>query len=291
MANNCLVTKLKGSVDNNNLPKLNTLVLVPDVAEGEYSTFEVAIVNAQKPITISVTRGNSHLKQGGTGYDDATDLGQSTEFSNASNRLIYVTPGADTIVEIQSIYDVKSISLNLTSNPATHDMMLNNNETIKSMLGLESIAVKKYVGSVSSVVNLLKDLPSFKNLSFAISETGISGRLSDFLPLADKLEVLTIAACTNISGDIAELGTMIHLNKFVFYSNANIYGTIEEFVQAQRAAGRTTNSTGIDFTWLHSTSVKFDGEFVELGNTPTITWTENTITLSNAQSYTKTVNA
>lgn len=81
---------------------------------------------------------------------------------------------------------------------------------------------------------------------------------------------------TDSYGDISNLGKLTALATF-YGGTSKISGTIESFVQAQRAAGRTSTSSAITFS-ASSTQVTFDGGPLE---SSTLSWTASTITLGS----------
>lgn len=293
---NCLVTKLKARIEDDSLLKLNALTLLPDYAESTYGVFSIATTDVNNHLDITVTRGGSTLKRGGTSYDTATDLGQNTQIYDTDYRQFYCTPGQNAVVDIKDVHNIKKLEVKLDSDKSKNNMLINNREVLRYMTNLEYIVFRKASDSAKNIVSLIKDLPKINTLIFSVGELGIYGDLSDFAPLASKLTSLAIPQCTNIKGNIEDLGCMYKLESLTFYSNLNIHGTIEGFVQEQRrarvAAGLSAaNAVGINLVYFHSTDVKFGDEFISLGDTPTLTWTDSTITLSNNKGYSKNVNA
>ena len=84
---------------------------------------------------------------------------------------------------------------------------------------------------------------------------------------------------TSVSGDISKLGNLTKLTNLAL-GQTSVSGDIESFVQAQRAAGRSSASlTGSSINWGE---VTFDGSLTKGG----LSWTSTTITMNG-----KTINA
>ena len=84
---------------------------------------------------------------------------------------------------------------------------------------------------------------------------------------------------TSVSGGISKLGNLTKLTNLAL-GQTSVSGDIESFVQAQRAAGRSSASlTGSSINWGE---VTFDGSLTKGG----LSWTSTTITMNG-----KTINA
>jgi len=79
-----------------------------------------------------------------------------------------------------------------------------------------------------------------------------------------------------VSGDIVKLGKCINLTNLAF-GNSHCHGTIESWVQAQRANGRTTGSVTGNSQNV-SSDVTFNGSTTNAKGT--VSWTATTITMN-----------
>ena len=95
MSKNCLVTTLKGSVDNPNLSKIGEII-VP-IAAG--TNISVRKSNFTTPPVIRVVSGNATVTEAGTGI----------------NIVINVTAVTDSVVGITSKYNITQLTLNATN--------------------------------------------------------------------------------------------------------------------------------------------------------------------------------
>ena len=110
-----------------------------------------------------------------------------------------------------------------------------------------------------------------------LKNTFVSGDISKLGNLT-KLTNLDVAQ-TSVSGDISKLGNLTKLTNLAL-GLTSVSGDIESFVQAQRAAGRSSASlTGSSINWGE---VTFDGSLTKGG----LSWTSTTITMNG-----KTINA
>ncbi len=136
------------------------------------------------------------------------------------------------------------------------------------VLGLKNTFVS---GDISKLGNLTK----LTNLD--VAQTSVSGDISKLGNLT-KLTNLDVAQ-TSVSGDISKLGNLTKLTNLAL-GLTSVSGDIESFVQAQRAAGRSSASlTGSSINWGE---VTFDGSLTKGG----LSWTSTTITMNG-----KTINA
>lgn len=115
----------------------------------------------------------------------------------------------------------------------------------------------------------------------------IYGDVKDLQYLSNTLTDLRIMG-SKVGGNIEDLGECVHLIIIVANNGSNINdnpltGTIEGFVARQRAAGRTT----AEFTAFDAgfTNVTFNGHTLS-GNNTSLSWTADTITC-----YGETINA
>lgn len=105
MNTNCLVTKLMGSVDNSNLPKLGTLMLKIHATTDENPSDHVYIGRAVGKPLGAKTSGNYIAA-------NSTDLANNptAEISQIEGSLYYKSIGSDYIVELSPKYNISSIT-------------------------------------------------------------------------------------------------------------------------------------------------------------------------------------
>ena len=203
------------------------------------------------------------------------------EYCIAFNKyeLINLRPSAlakNIVVDLQNLFDEfcalkrlgtdvnESGFFNATLNFDLCDSFPPNLETLQ--LNMTSVS-----GDISKLGNLTK-LTILK-----LAQTSVSGDISKLGNLT-KLTNLDVGQ-TSVSGDISKLGNLTKLTNLAL-GQTSVSGDIESFVQAQRAAGRSSASlTGSSINWGE---VTFDGSLTKGG----LSWTSTTITMNG-----KTINA
>lgn len=320
---NCLVTKLKSSVNNNTLQKLGYAIITKP-AFGSYDA------NAQY-LSVSysdVDYSGTILARTGSFYGGATSY--TMNGANATIRCdapaaildfpdkykITAFDGRNFILNMDSMSCMSALTIlkgevcgNLDLITADkfpvlqtlqHSRPDNSLKIIGDIANLAKIptlqtVIFNEITDINGVTGTLANIASLSNLkTFSISKNkNITGNITSLVNNTG-LEVLEVNGCTGLTGSINSLGALKSLTRLKL-ADSNIGGTIEGFVQAQRANpnGRTTESTGITIPYLNTTSITFDGEAITaaLGNGNTVlTWDATTITLTLG-SETKTVTA
>lgn len=205
MAKNCLVTKLKGVVNNDDLPVYGELVLETRLLTGNYSCG--ITIEAVEPITVSVRDGGyfSTVKA-----NVETDRLTSINIPANTSTDLYFANTAPTI-HISDKYAVKSLYA-ITSGASNPNFLAFDVAKLEGCEALETLR---------------------------IVFTGCYGRASSLGALASLKNVYVSG--TGLTGNIASLGTLTLARILRIYSTG-ITGTVEAFVAAQIAAGRTTCS-------------------------------------------------
>lgn len=259
--NNCLITRLKGSVDNDSLLKIGELRLKAskvELAKSEGSSLDYIChqggiysdSDKKKPITHSGIESNSV-----TIYADSDSIFSILPKYNLTE--LYLT-GLDSVSGGLSSFNIKGLR-NLDIKGNIEDDVENLNKDIVALFITQAPNIKMSLDSISK----------FKNLTY-----------------------LTLKSPSQLVGDISRLGSLINLTNLNIDENTGISGTLESFVQAQRQYGRKTNSTGILCGYLAGTQITFNNEQLVTLYDKKLVWTETTITLSNTNGESAvTVNA
>ena len=110
MANNCLVTKLKGNVSNNELRRLNSFRVI--FKEGAFSANSIADVNPDVGSEIYAVKGTFNILGGDTNL-----IYYKKELSST----LSITPSSDaeTVIEVTGRYNNATFAGNPSSNPST----------------------------------------------------------------------------------------------------------------------------------------------------------------------------
>lgn len=277
MENKCLVTKLNGTVDNENLFKFGELRIKVDTDLEEKKP--VIGVGGFKNITIDVT-GNLSIWD----YTLTTNHGSSFHYESKSAQdstsvIIKGSNGYISIIGKYSMYENTKYPIGI------YDTV--NDNTIKSIMywfkGVK-FSTSRIGYKQSQRSGDLSELASLVNLGeIRINYSpNITGNLEDLVVHKDTLQVL-LANGTAITGSIESLGECTLL-KALTLNNVNVSGTVENFVARQRLAGRTTAQ--FEILDIGNTNITFNGHVVNTNTQNNFSWTENTITLNG-----ETINA
>ena len=257
---NCLVTKLKSAVDNDSLDRLGMLCLgikainSPTV-DTQYR--RLCVSDDVTSITISVSEGQIYRSYGGEGGSSLTFENISTDEVSGYKYINFYVPNIDCILYVPKYVCVGWIT------------------SYGFSIKTEKISSYVPIGALTDRLNLLEgrlaELPT--SLTYLqVSNTKLEGSLEDF----GRFDMTYIVLGDNYGGDIATLGGQIHLTTLWA---GKLTGNIEDFVIAQRAAGRT-ECTGISTRYFGaSNNLYFNNELISYsGSIVTLSWTASTIT-------------
>lgn len=252
----CLVTRLKASVNDPNLPILGALKLILYTTDGNI------IIGAETPGVVEVELLN-------TTFSDGT---KKKTINSMSDTLPVAMTNGDVEVAVYNkssfwyTFGLKNVDGGLAELTGTKLQELNfSNKTdadFSTAAGASFPYVKSFVafggstakGDVSALINALS--PS---------------KLTTFLFLQNA---------TNLqSFDISLFGKFTKLTE-LNVSDAKVHGTIEAFVKGQRSYGRTS-CDALKMGYKMGTDVTFNGESIPVGDysNKTLSWTSTTITL------------
>ena len=249
MANNCLVTKLKGTINNDNLPKLGYL----KIYVGSSGTIHAIQTNTTVRPTVGknvyVTIIDDHITI--TGAENGATMIDSKHgiFTNAYNSRLLIN-GAEYSewinIEVKMKYDFNTIR-----GAGIYDL-----SEFKHCSSLRFLIFNPGYGREQGVPN------------------DISGNIEDLAHIT-TLETYTVEYMPHIYGSINKLGPLVNLTTFNFAMSElkpnNVTGSFDGFVAAQKENGRTT-CTGINIT--HAANFK-----LPMGNVKTF-WDDPTGTLT-----------
>lgn len=255
---NCLVTKLKGSVSAD-LEKFDvfTLVVAPNVSnyDIEIKNFAGQVMNWDGDVTITLTDGTPITKPysipGGWARVSSGVAGGTIDIK--SKKMVNNNSG-NTGLLVDVIYPKYCTTLNSLS--------------------------RWWIGTLSSsftdLSGYLSDIKDFVYLDtidiIYLNSNNITGDLSD-LPATSNVINFQVAH-TGVVGNITSLGGWTTLTRLTVEYTA-VGGTVEDFIAAQRAAGRTTGSIAI---YAYNSGVTYNGAGF---NNQTFTWdVQGNITVS-----------
>lgn len=274
---NCLVTKLLAVIDNPNLEKYGILTFsIPSVTS--FSSGVYVNIKSSKATTIT-TEDSYFCDTSGNPINGTAENSKTLTVPANTSTKVYA-PIAGGTYSVQDKYSLTELSSFYST---YYDLSMFKWCT-------EMVQILRYYGNLSDLANL-------SNLTVLRSPkpSGLDGDISVF---ADKTKMTYLDIGTNqrVTGNVSDLGALILLTR-ADIGDTGVGGTLESFVQAQRAArvaaGMSAgNSTGITMNYLHYTNITFDGEAVPttFNSNCVLTWTDTTITLTSGAN-TKTVTA
>lgn len=293
---NCLVTKLKGVVDNDNLKKFGHLVLSCQSESNKY--FEIALKPNAEPIDITMLEGSIDTVQGGIKIDSTH---ATIDGNHGFPGIVLTEASQDIKIDFGNYYSLAGLGKIISS-----DNVENLKYTNVKDIDIVPEAEDKFD------VSVLKGLVSTVTLSLNTVNTGdkLIGNLS-FLASFSALTSLKLVAVpvgyTDLEFSPSYISNLVNLTTVQFDENklysladdtiANFYGnlinlqtlrlqgtlskgTVEDFVAAQIAAGRATCS-GIAIGANMGRDVTFQGVAITGDNVKTLSWTSaNDITIA-----------
>ena len=232
MANNCLVTKLKGTVDNKNLPKLGEFII---------HTTQRTITNPslQQGLGIGCKAGEQvAVRILGNGYlaDTVEGLEGSTlkEYivTSPGKKLFFTNGNYD--IYIGNKYNCPIISTNDTENNYKPIFQLNLDELAYSPLTILSAYFTDTYGSIDS----FKNITTLERIELTLADHEASGNIESLLGSKDVLQKMVFGVMPNIIVRASDIGKFTALTDFNVYG-ATCSGSVEEIVAGQIDNGRT----------------------------------------------------
>lgn len=265
---NCLVTKLKGTVDNDNIPRLGESVLT-GVANGINLRVHGTVSFRATSNILSLTEGGPY-----TSYVEIND-------TNETLRSVYINGTAEKLF-IKG-YDIATLYSFGASEADLSFMMFNTHgrlEAINQDAGI--VTVPRMAGYIIiRGTNVQLEDVEYPYLTFLSINGSTGSRYSaeQFVKNMPNLESLYLAASPYSVwyGDFNLLGKLVHLIEL--RGGSSFEGSIEGFVVNARNAGRTTGY--VDLMWIPN-NITFNGSPTSIDGTITrLSWTDSTITLGD----------
>lgn len=258
--NECLVTKLKSSINDDSLEKLG------------YAPFEGAVsvyadgatwigIDFSKPSKVILEKGslrNSSVAPNGNVYE-------AQVFSaNAEVGEIKINFDKYNIVKINAMvsgYRGKGIDIN-------------------SLKYSPNINTLEKISSIYGDISVLSNLKELQVVNFGLltdDNLSLTGNISVFRNLKNMIR-LSLDRRTLIEGNIADLGRCTSLGNFQL-GGTKVSGTIESLVQAQRLNGKTEGLINTPYLGA-CIGLTFNGVAITNVADSKIEWTATTITLN-----------
>lgn len=270
---NCLVTKLKSVVNNDNLPKIGCLYFKAKTlaSAGNYSYLLRLETNDE--VTISIKEEGYQFRRG-----DSQTLVRSYTLTSNMGITDFEFENGDYTVEVTNKYSITKLYFGYAAE--TFNKLLNVDiDELKFNSGLTELSLWNSVdtcGSLSSLErkNLTKlDLSKSKvtgNITSIASMTGLTALNfnnteieGDISTLSEHTGLKILRVSDYITGSITSLGKATQLTTL---DASNIEGTYEELATAMISNGRTsgtlliiTNKLTYNGEYLANASITFNG--------------------------------
>lgn len=236
---NCLVTKLKASVDNNSLPKLGVLQIGIKANSSGFDQYS-SMVNLRNSKQFTITAKNgAYFAESYAGLDSPATRLTSLTVPQNTTKAIYVG-NKDGILEISEKYTLVYLGNTYAKSHPIMDLALSD---LKYSTAVSTLGIGNQSGDLSEIFGLplvelrlhgpvTSDSIAFTSTSFRVAylnALNVKGNLSQF-PTCPNLETLDMGSSA-IMGDITliakqPVGAMINI------INSGITGTIEGLVES-----------------------------------------------------------
>lgn len=271
--NDCLVTKLKGTVNNDSLEYLGMIEMEL------FPTMGVTKVVFDAPQTVRILHGT---------------VGGQTEVSFAANEDVYIVNKGTIVVEsgyehatiLIPKYHLKQINVTgaNTGQTLTYLSYIDLTKFKYSPLQQINITTCSIVPDMDVLLNIpvitLSGLPKFTK-EFDISNLGSTGKNSYV-----SLQINVPNPGFNLVGSLDKVGYS-KPSVLMIPGTQAISLNIERFVAYNRGAGKTTGS--LSLPWVGACKCTFNGNNVANKETNTLSWTASTITFNGTEINNSTV--
>ena len=265
--NKCLITKLNGIVNNENLLKIGEFRIKIDKVQTPSTSNRSLAIGVNIPTNIRII-GSGYF----TDENLSADKGKSLLLNPKSLNYIYVS-NDDITISIENKYNLTRFNCNAVQNPwdvgMNHANIHINIEDFKystalTGLGLSSTSVSGDIAAVKNLTALTGlilsstsvsgDIAAVKNLtaltSLALSSTSVSGDIAAVKNLT-ALTGLALSS-TSVSGDIAAVKNLTALTSLnTRFSNVN--GDISNINSLSKLKFCQLNSVAGDITVINNT--------------------------------------
>lgn len=263
---NCLVTKLKSVVENNNLETLGRLIVgrnynSNDTPESSYFGVVRSVIGGGQKVTLTII-GDGYFSTsfGGVSIGKFVEVTKNAE-GEASTLSLYTSNGNYKIL-VDNKYGFNNVYFPISYNINMADIYYT---------GISRISGDGYYGNVSELplrIITLKILDSqYGKVNYTNADIERLVNLKSFTVESERFPRIN----TSTIGKL----TLLEGNNQI----SSIQGRIEDFVANQRAGGRTTFGGNLNLKWIGSLgTVTFNGAVVSNVDNGIITWTSDTIT-------------
>lgn len=241
---NCLVTRYLASVENENLPFFNAIVV--KILAGKTNILEIV-----PSATIKRISGDGFINTNKTEGTFTT----SATLSGGTNGTSYFVYGLGALTKF-------GFNQNYSWDQKTYEIDI---DGIKDCINFKEVDLMSGNGGITNAkLSVFSEMKNLQILNIAFSR--ISGSFSDITMLTD-LEEVKATGC-QISGNINELIALRKLTRLEISSNLSATGTIESLADGLKNY-RTSGSTLVIIT---NEKITYGGNTFANGTTKTITF-------------------
>ena len=222
---NCLVTKLKGVVNNSNLKKLGVLRFEVDVTSINRNVNNMIHCNINDHCKFKIVSGPEDGQIIKIGSSEALDVPKGTEFFlDNSLDAYYFSKIGKYVIEITNKYDINIFCIKYNISILLNDMKY------LSTLNEVCLVGEKVIGNFN---DLLTSYITYMRFNNRIADDGqyVSAEtiVGDIAKIANIPMVTFIAeACNGITGDLSSLSSHSTLSTFVINNSNKITGKISD---------------------------------------------------------------
>ena len=250
----CLVTKLNGSVDNNELLRVGEMRIKVESVESPTKHTQGFGIASIKPITVEIV---------GEGYftDETLTENKGRSMSVSSTQGIIVSQA--TTVSIRNKYDITALRIFIPSgipygmnkviniedlkySPLLVDLNLSKSQATGDIASLKNLTT--LTSFIANGTNISGDIASLKNLTalrnLNLNATNLTGDISSLKNLTALSEL--VISDSNISGDIASLKNLTALRNLSIY-NSKVSGDLQNNYFTLKETDKTLNISLCDY--------------------------------------------
>ena len=230
---NCLVTKLKGTVQNSDLLRVGELRICVHKIDNPNGETQRINLNFTEDVKLEII-GDGYF----TNTTLVSNLGKSLTAKANTESLVYVSNG-DFEIAILNKYALTKINTRASKNIA-----------IKDIVDLKYSSSLNYLG-VNSVENIgyFSDIKSLTKLGYlALSNANIKGSLSDLESLTNLGYIIVGNTSNKLTGNVSSLKAMTKLDTLAI-QNSDVTGDLATLPSTCRSAAFDYHDTNTVFDW------------------------------------------
>lgn len=230
---NCLVTKLKGTVQNSNLLRVGELRICVHKIDNPNGETQRVNLNFTEDVKLEII-GDGYF----TNATLVSNLGKSLTAKANTETLVYVSNG-DFEIAILNKYALMKINTRTNKKTAIKDIA-----DLKYSSSLNHLAIN----SVENV-GYFSDIKSLTTLGYlSISNANINGNLSDLESLTNLIYLIIGNTSNKITGNVRSLKAMIKLDTLAII-NSDVIGDLATLPSTCRSAAFDYHDTNATFDW------------------------------------------